>query len=153
MTSNVFDFVVPCSSEKTKWLAIYFVTALDCLSPVLEALYFMAWAEVKVLDNNHFVLGLLAHYSSLFRCVEMSQLFDPVFWTGKQILCFPIQRGNHCSFGIGFIGKLICNTGFNLSMAVENSRVVLTFFPEARTRPLFWHEHFLDNFIASEVSH
>jgi hypothetical protein len=150
---KVFDFIAPFSSEKTKWLVIYFVTALDCLSPVLEALYFTAWAEVNPLDNIGFGKALLAHYSSLFKCVPMDQIFNLVFPTNNQLVCLPLYNGDSFSFGIGFIGKLVNLTGFNLSMIVEESRVIVTFLPDTKNRrPLLWHEHFLDNYIASEVN-
>ena len=150
---KVFDFVVPFSSEKTKWLVIYFATALDCLSPVLETLYFTAWAEVKPLDSPGFARALFAHYSSLFKCVPMDQIFNLVFPTDNQLICLPLYSGDGFSFGIGFVGKLINNTGFNLTMVVEESRIVVTFLPDVKNRrPLLWHEHFLENYIASEVN-
>lgn len=152
-TDNVFDFIAPFSSEKTKWLVIYFATALDCLSPVLETLYFTAWAEIKPLDNIGFGKALLAHYSSLFKCVSMDQIFNLVFPPNNQLVCLPLYDSDHCSFGIGFIGNLINNTGFNLSIVVEESHVIIAFLPDVKNRrPLLWHEHFLDDYIASEIN-
>lgn len=150
---RVFDFVVPFSSEKTKWLVIYFATALDCLSPVLETLYFTAWAEVKILNIPGFAKALWDNYSSLFKVVPMHQIFDLAIPPNNQLVCLPLYSGDGFSFGIGFVGKLINNTGFNLTMAMEESRIVVTFLPDVKNRrPLLWHEHFLENYIASEVN-
>lgn len=149
MASNVFDFIVPYSSKKTKRLVVYFVIALDCLPPLLEALYFMAWAEVKIVDDNCFSNALLTHYSSTFKCVPMDLVFDTVLPPDSQLLCLLLHNGDHFSFGIKFVGK---SQQFNLSLMTMNSQLHVFFLPDVtNSRPLLWHEHFLVDYIANAV--
>lgn len=150
---NVFDFILPFSSKQTKWLVVYFGNALECDSPILEALYFIAWAEVRTVDSFGLAKALYIHYSSLFKCVPVNEISNVNFsTTNNQLVCLPLANGDHFSFGIGFIGKLINDIGFNLSIIVEQSCIVVVFLPDIRVRrPLKWHEHLLDNYIAKSI--
>jgi len=57
------DFLGIYFGEKSKWIMVYFLIALDCDSPILEALLFTSFADTKVsrigLKNNDFLESLI----------------------------------------------------------------------------------------------